>query len=867
MSRSSGCKPESGRVVLEGAGLRVTIDSETGAFTSIRNKVSDLELITEPLRERKPPWIVGLTRTPGEKEFDHETDDCREFVSFDCDEISGARRSLLQWKTMVGPTVEMRIVLREADEEWPERVEIWASADNPTSRVLQTLNVPYLEGIGKLGSVEEGGLNRLAHSAHSGFLVDDPVGLMKEPFAPGEPLFEFWPMRYPNGFHAPMQLFAYYVKGRGGFYFGAHDPYHTAKCIDFERDGDGNVVISTPNYQWVEEPGEPMRLDYPYVIAPLTRGDWYEAAELYRKWATGSGQGNPTWTHRGRVEDRARRGDWASWLSDGVGVCTFGLPASYDVGPWLRAIDEAAGGRVFHIFGHDWPAYAPVFVEDEEYDASAARSRRLWERWAPAGPAQGGQFGYWSGQLSDEEWEDDEVVRQMLAKAGLPDSDDDVETARALREANGALDEHRRRYETGGTGAELDNYFPTRLTRENEKACAENGDPKAPFEFNFFPHGVDVERWGLLTRDRAEKADKDAARFLHPASYFFRDFHARRGAATVSRGGFEALYYDISASSGGMYSDRGDVGIRPGAGRGLLEAHRRLFEETREAACEAGGRYIPQGTEVMIENFLDVIDYGQWRVGGGVHGDMEGESLLPFVKAGRARRIPMWTYVYHEFGGVRLDGWTKLSKGFGELFFYTAAQVALEGQILEVNYEFSPLERFPGVDRPSPQLVYLNQVRLDENAPEVDPAKLAWLGEVTAARTGFAKDYLAWGRMVPPAKVSGAVAEVELDWWHYNDIHGRDERGVLCVPSVVHSAWAYRDERIGLMFVNVLRDREQEVEVEFDLSRVGMKAELTRGQRVTRDGTEPLHVRFESGQVTLRLSLPPRKIVLAELML
>ncbi len=852
-------------IVLEGKALRVVLDVETGAFASIKNKAAGLELVTQCPAEPKPPWVLGFTRVPGGKPFNHEVDESRQFDSFKWKRLAECQGVLLEWKTTEGPTVEMKVMLRGATAEWPERVDIWAEADNPTGRVLQTLNAPYVEGIGRLGNEEEARLNRLAHSAHSGFLVDDPVGLMHEPFAPGEPLFEFWPMRYPNGFHAPMQFFSYYVERRGGFYFAAHDPHHSAKCIDFKKEAGGQVVISTPNYQWVERGGEAMRLRYPYVIAPLTRGDWYEGAELYRKWVTGSDVESPTWTRRGRIEDRAKRGDWASWLSDGVAVCTFGLPASYDVSPWLRAIDAAAGGPVFHVFGHDWPAYAPVFVEGKEYDALAAECGCLWARWRPVGPAQAGQFGYWGGRLSEEEWHDDSAVKDMLAKAGLPNGRGDVETARALRRANAALQEFRRRYDTGMTGAEVDNYFPTRLTPENEEACAENKDPKAPFHFDYFPHGLDVEKLGLLTRERAEKVDKDAARFLHPASEFFRDFHARRSAAIVERGGFEALYYDISASSGGEYSDRSDFGIPAGAGRKLIEAHRRLFAETREQACRAGGRYVPQGTEVMIENFLDVVDYGQWRVGGGVHGDMEGENLVPFVKAGRARRIPMWTYVYHEFGGVRMDGWTKLSKNFGELFFHTAAQIAVEGQILEVNYEFSPLESFPGIDRPSPQLVYLNQVRLDNDVPEVDPEKLAWLGEATAARTGFAKDYLAWGRMVPPGKVSGGAEDVEFDWWHYNDIDGREEKGTLRVPSVVHAAWAYRDERVGLVFVNILGKRKQTVNVEFDLAVAGVKGGLVRGRRATRDEKRHLPVEFGEGSARFELTLPPRKIVLVEL--
>ena len=259
-------------LILEGEVMRLAIDAATGAFTSIRNKAAHLELLSRLPRKRHVPWIVGFIAAAGGKSDEHQMDNCRDFERLDVEPLAEPKGFILLWKTTQGPTVQMRVLLREADSGLPERLEFWASADNPTMRILQTLNAPYINGIGPPGSDEETGLNRLAHSAHSGFLVDDPVGLMERPFAPGEERFRFWPMRYPNGFHAPMQFFAYYVDGRGGFYFAAHDPHHTAKRIDFQREPNGDIVISTPNYQWNERPGEPMQLEYPYVIAPLVRG-------------------------------------------------------------------------------------------------------------------------------------------------------------------------------------------------------------------------------------------------------------------------------------------------------------------------------------------------------------------------------------------------------------------------------------------------------------------------------------------------------------------------------------------------------------------------------------------------------------------
>jgi len=855
-------------VILEGEVMRIVIDRKTGAFKSIRNKAAELELITRPQREWQAPWVVGYRSTPGGK-----ADLVREFGRFNIKPCTKDRGYLLRWSTSRGPTVEIKVLLRRANQDWPERLEFWASVDNPTRRILHSLHAPRIEGVGRLGTLSQASRNRLAHSAYSGFLFDDPVGMMEKPPKRGGTRLRLGGITYPNGFGTPMQFLSYYVEGQGGFYFATHDPHHTVKHLDFigGASGDG-AVLNVPNFQWNERPGEPLQLDYPCVIAPLVVGDWFEGAELYRRWATGSGPGHPTWTGRGRVEDRAERGDWPRWLSEKVAVCTFGLPASYDLSPWLSAIDSAAGGPVFHVFGHDWPAYAPVSVGNSERKLWLDALKRARDKWdLRPGSNRGQRLGNAIRRLSEDDWLDDSKVRAMLAEVGISNADDDMALARTLRRSYVALEEFRTKHGTGKTGAKVENYFPTRLTQENRDILKANGDPSAPFHFNFFANGLDLMKWGLLSPE-ARKAvlalgggAVHQARFMHPASAFYRDFHSRRGAVIAKRGGFESLYYDISASNIGRYSDRDDFGIPPGAGRQLIEAYRQVYEETRIAARKATGRYIGQGTEVMIENFLDVIDYGQWRVGGGVHGDMEGEHLLPLLKAGRARRIPMWSYVYHEYGGVRLDGWVKLAKRFGELFFYTAAQVALEGQILEINYEFSPLEHFPGIDRPSPQLHYHNWISLTEDAPEVDPAKLEWLGEATAAHSGFARDYLAWGRMVPSARVCGSVPEVELDWHHYNDIHGRQEQGRLRVPSLVHAAWTYRNKRAGLLFVNILPTRDQAVDVTFDLGRAALEAIPGRARYITREGSKSLPVSFAGGKARFHLTLPPRRIVLVEL--
>src|SRR5690606_41177170 len=80
---------------------------------------------------------------------------------------------------------------------------------------------------------------------------------------------------------------------------------------------------------------------------------------------------------------------------------------------------------------------------------------------------------------------------------------------------------------------------------------------------------------------------------------------------------------------------------------------------------------------------------------------------LPILISGEAELIPMFAYVYHEYGAVRLDGWGKLVNEIGELFYYTVARTYLWGGLYELNYEYSPMEAIDGEEN-SPEEHYFS---------------------------------------------------------------------------------------------------------------------------------------------------------------
>ncbi|MBZ0252742.1 MAG: hypothetical protein K8I02_05320, partial [Candidatus Methylomirabilis sp.] len=161
-----------------------------------------------------------------------------------------------------------------------------------------------------------------------------------------------------------------------------------------------------------------------------------------------------------------------------------------------------------------------------------------------------------------------------------------------------------------------------------------------------------------------------------------------------------------------------------------------------------------------------MLDYAMVRVGGHVQGDLEAEPLRDAFKTGDVEEVPLFPFVYHEYGPVMLDGWTRLADNYGDIFYWIAAKTLLRGALLEVQYDFAPTELFPGMTGPGLQVVFPGALYEDATPENVDPAKVDFLGDVAAVRAGFAVPYLSYGRMERPLSLSPAPPDIGLDWFH-----------------------------------------------------------------------------------------------------
>jgi len=414
-----------------------------------------------------------------------------------------------------------------------------------------------------------------------------------------------------------------------------------------------------------------------------------------------------------------------------------------------------------------------------------------------------------------------------------------------------------------GVPGGFDDWFPTRFNADNIATMKQFGDRYAPFEFDYLYNfgGADGELGRAAAQkfpDNKKSVDAYRFPFLCPAHPYTHDFHVRRDAELQRTVGVDAIYYDISANNIMKICMDDSHGHPVGSGRLIEEAYRRNYADTKAEMQGIAGKYVPMGTEMINETMLELIDYYQARAGGQPAAPLEGYPIRDFLKSGEAELIPMFAYVYHEYGALRMDGWGKLTEEIGQLYYFTAARTYLWGGLYELNYEYSPMEALDGREN-SPEEHYY---KFDPRGYAFSPERADYLGMYARLRVGAANRYWAYGRMLRPLPIE--CSRIRMDWFHYN--HGKEtpeynDSGEVTVDAVVHSAWAYKDESMALFFANVSSE-PQLVRAQLASDRIGegeWKARLYTGS----DAELPLQWTLtESGE--LELEQPPRTVAMLE---
>jgi hypothetical protein len=177
--------------------------------------------------------------------------------------------------------------------------------------------------------------------------------------------------RYPNGW-ASMQFMAVYsdppqTRAAAGLYFARHDPLGSTKEIVLETDPSARTVRLA-----FEHPVPDMGLagnDFTLsgeAVWRLFRGDWFDAAMIYKAWARGHARWWPKLTAEGREDTPLWMRELCAWAQTGgtPGECAAGVKA------FARFLGVPTGFHWYNWhqipFDNDYPHYFPAtdgFVE------------------------------------------------------------------------------------------------------------------------------------------------------------------------------------------------------------------------------------------------------------------------------------------------------------------------------------------------------------------------------------------------------------------------------------------------------------------------------------------------------------------------
>jgi Domain of unknown function (DUF6259) len=762
--------------------LEIRFDLGTGAISRIENLRTG-QVLTDG--RGHPPWRLvpqGTSWGPVASGVPAVPDQITP-EDFSYEVFPAALR--LRWATSE-PGLRVTVEVTDAPDG---RLELWPSVD-VAAGALPPAELSY-PVVAEPRPLSADGQDDQLLPAHTGILVRSPRDRQALDAC------------YPDGYSGcPVQVTAYYQPDIGGFYLAAHDTRSTWKNFHFSA-----AEWSVRHEAWDLSAGQPMALGYPIVLAALTRGDWYEAAGIYRDWAL---RETPWCQALAAAGEQAGAGvvqrPECAWLFDEVGLTVWGGPSSLDWSPWYRFLADVAGTPLHITSGWDWPATRPNTVGKEGWFPPRLHAENV---------------AAWRGHYVTPYLNDIFISAQ----------------------ADGFLDQWEPALMYPYSDFTWSRF--THRTKPDAPRLIEM-DPRVTTSTDFFPCPAaeafaDLHAW------------RDAGLMEHASL---------AGVCYDISSGNPMLWSRCW---------RTEHGHPPGRGRDIITAYNDMNKRSKAEARRRTGRYLVQGVETIIENIIDSIDFYVARAGAGPLGVLESWLPRPELPPGQGWEIvPLFDAIYHDVGPVRQDGWFTLGTDLGDVFYWAAARIVLQwGAMLSLHYANNPPERLPsGYGSVPAELIDWDgsRVRFDD-LPELDPAKAAFAGELARVRTALGPGYLSRGELVRPVPPAGNPVLRAGYRRHIESAPRLRIAGEWDVPQIVHGAWRNQAGDIALYYANVGAEPvtatiDRDVSGLWDVNPAGWTVRITTG------GTGPADEGRigDDGRLRLNLPLAGRRVTLVELL-
>lgn len=313
-------------VTLENENIRLVLDYQTGGIKQIANKQANVYLVDG---QASTPFTLCHVSGTAESAY---YSDCT--VTLD-DSNANSKSIAITWQVTDVIRVYATVTLDKGDDQLQFRVNV----DNDTERPIWYVQYPVVEGIGTLYEKER---DYLAHPIATGFLFNNPLDNFNSGSFEGITRSEGL---YPSGWECPMQFFAYYSQGIGGFMFRTDDGGNGIKSFSFMGKDD---ALKAGIYHYADDLADAkIQFNYTTYIGNLNQGHWYEAADLYRDWAS-----EQSWTSMGTLAERT---DINLTFYEDTVLCNFNFPYDTIYGTENQTalydkIKAAADGTMLNIF-------------------------------------------------------------------------------------------------------------------------------------------------------------------------------------------------------------------------------------------------------------------------------------------------------------------------------------------------------------------------------------------------------------------------------------------------------------------------------------------------------------------------------------
>lgn len=267
------------------------------------------------------------------------------------------------------------------------------------------------------------------------------------------------------------------------------------------------------------------------------------------------------------------------------------------------------------------------------------------------------------------------------------------------------------------------------------------------------------------------------------------------------------------------------------------------FAQSEAMADENG--FFNIGQEMITEQLLPYVDYYQARANAGLLGWMEHDRIRELIENGSADKIPLFDYVYHQYGALRIDGYLIPDQDLGQAFYQVAAYTVLNGGIPEFNYEYYLSDKLP-------------------SASSINLEMVDFVNRLGTMRCGQGKQYLVYGKMVKPPIVGTSTSEYMYENPNYtpNTCNGLATLGGnIVVRDFVTSAFT-SEGKLGVFVCNVSASTKT--------ARFVLQAQRDYGINsgtvsiVGADGTKTKISEIKNGTAKISLSLGSTQVVQLE---